>query len=94
MSEPVLCSPFAPPLPDQPGELCRWGQLYGNSPALVISNAARQHNGPLTVVTADTAAAQRLEYALRFYLADTDLPILNFPDWETDRKSTRLNSSH
>ncbi|MGD8547480.1 MAG: transcription-repair coupling factor [Thiohalophilus sp.] len=78
-----MCNLFAPPLPDGKGELCRWGQLYGNSPALVISNAARQHDGPLTVITTDTAAAQRLEYALRFYLADTDLPVLNFPDWET-----------
>ncbi|MDY6978709.1 MAG: transcription-repair coupling factor [Pseudomonadota bacterium] len=83
MSDVSLCNPFHPPLPARAGELSRWGQLYGNSPALVISQAAREHNGPLVVIAADTAAAQRLEYALRFYLADTELPIRHLPDWET-----------
>ncbi len=38
----------------------------------------------ILVVTADAAAATRLEYELRFYLADdASLPVLQFPDWET-----------
>ncbi|MDH5395567.1 MAG: transcription-repair coupling factor, partial [Gammaproteobacteria bacterium] len=35
------------------------------------------------VITADMAAAQRLEYSLRFYMAEKDIAILQFPDWET-----------
>lgn len=29
------------------------------------------------------AAAQRLEYSLRFYMAEENISILQFPDWET-----------
>ncbi len=83
MSDNSLCNPFTPSLPGQAGDTRLWGQLYGNSIGLVLSAAARRHPGPLVVVTADTAAAQRLEYALHFYLANEELPVLTFPDWET-----------
>jgi len=83
MSDSSLCNPFTPSLPTRAGEIRKWGQLYGNSIGLIISAAARQHPGPLIVITADTAAAQRLEYALHFYLGKDDLPVLTFPDWET-----------
>jgi transcription-repair coupling factor (superfamily II helicase) len=83
MSNSQLASPFNPPLPDRPGHIQYWGRLYGSSTGLVISQAAERHHGPVVVVTPDTATAQRLEYALRFYLGKTEVPLLRFADWET-----------
>lgn len=80
-SEPV--SPFNPQCPTQAGYRHRWGKLYGNSFGLVLSSAAQNHQGPVLVITSDMAAAQRLEYSLRFYLSEEDISILQFPDWET-----------
>jgi len=59
MSDPAPCSPFSPALPDSPARAGRWGRLYGSSLGLVISQAARSHDGPVLVVTPDTAFAQR-----------------------------------
>ena len=78
-----LVSPFKPEFPSKAGFRHRWGKLYGNSFGLVLSSAAQNHDGPVLVITADMASAQRLEYSLRFYLADKDIAILQFPDWET-----------
>jgi transcription-repair coupling factor (superfamily II helicase) len=77
-------SPLQPDLITKPGERRQWGRLYGSSYGLVISEAARRHEGMLLVVTADTPSASRLEYELRFYnTGNEDVPILSFPDWET-----------
>jgi transcription-repair coupling factor (superfamily II helicase) len=84
MSHPQpSCSPFAPPLPRNDGERLQWGQLYGASGALAIANAAVAYEGPLLVVAEDMQSATRLERELRFFLADADVPVVNFPDWET-----------
>ncbi len=83
MSDPAPCSPFSPVLPDSPARAGRWGRLYGSSLGLVISQAARSHDGPVLVVAPDTAFAQRLDASLNFYLADHELPVLHFSDWET-----------
>ena len=83
-------NPFDPPLPTQAGVKHRWGKLYGSSIGLVIANAAAKANGPVVVVTPDTASAASLEIELRFFglsndtgAVDTQCPILHFPDWET-----------
>ncbi|MGD9390982.1 MAG: transcription-repair coupling factor, partial [Thioalkalispiraceae bacterium] len=76
-------SPLLPVLPEKTGERLQWGRLYGSSYGLIISAAASHHDAPLLVVTPDTAAAQRLEYALHFYTDEDSLPIITFPDWET-----------
>ncbi len=76
-------SPFQPPLPSKAGFRSQWGQLYGSSYGLVLSSTATQHQGPVLVITADMAAAQRLDYSLRFYMAEENISILQFPDWET-----------
>ncbi len=60
-----------------------WGRLYGDSLALVIQAAARRHGGPSLVITPDMQQADRLLGELRFFGAQSDLPILGFPDWET-----------
>ena len=81
MSE--LLSPLAPPAPLAAGNITRWGQLYGSSFALLIARMAQQHAGPLVVTTPDATSAQRLEYAIRFFLGKNPVPILAFPDRET-----------
>lgn len=77
--------PFIKPqLQQVAGKYTRWGQLYGCSYGLLLSAAAREHDGPLLVLTADTPTASRLESELHFFIGDDDsLPVLHFPDWET-----------
>ena len=84
----TLLSPLTPPLPNKSGYTHHWGHLYGNSIGLVLSQAARQHAGPIVVVSNSSSEAQQLEYVIRFYLnkgspEELALPILDFPDWET-----------
>ena len=82
-SSTTLTSPFNPTRPTKAGFRSHWGRLYGSSYGLVLSAAAAQHTGPVLVITADMAAAQRLEYSLRFYMEKENISILQFPDWET-----------
>ena len=72
-----------PALPVKAGDKRLAGQLYGSAAGLLLAQAARQHDGPLLVITDDMASAQRLESEIRFYLGRDKLPILHFPDWET-----------
>lgn len=72
-----------PLLPASSGDQRHAGQLYGSAQGLLLAKAAQQHDGPLLVVTNDTASAHRLELEARFYLGDDPRPILHFPDWET-----------
>ncbi|MDH5572931.1 MAG: transcription-repair coupling factor, partial [Gammaproteobacteria bacterium] len=83
ISSTDLCSPLNPELPAKPGKVSYWGHLYGNSIGLVISSAAQQHDGPVVIITGDTAEAQRLDYAIRFFMRDNPIAILDFPDRET-----------
>jgi transcription-repair coupling factor (superfamily II helicase) len=77
-------NPFEPQPERSAGNYTRWGKLYGCSFALALSSAARNHNGPLLVLTDDTPSASRLETELRFFTGnDEALPVLHFPDWET-----------
>lgn len=82
-SSTLLTSPFNPTRPTKAGFRSHWGRLYGSSYGLVLSATAAQHTGPVLVITADMAAAQRLEYSLRFYMSKENISILQFPDWET-----------
>ncbi|QKT02374.1 transcription-repair coupling factor [Ectothiorhodospiraceae bacterium 2226] len=73
---------LAPQLPRAPGDVVRWGQLYGSAAALALAEAARRLAAPLLVIAPDAAAAQSLEQEVRFYAGDC-CPTLAFPDWET-----------
>ncbi len=80
MNDPI----FDPPRPRDARTPLHYGGLYGSADALVLANLARRHPGLLMVVTRDSAAARRLEDAVRFYLDEDDAPpLLTFPDWET-----------
>ena len=79
-----LRDPFSPYVPDKPGRTTTWARLYGSSFGMVLSQGARQHNGPVVVITSDSLMATRLEHELRFYLAnDETVSVVTFPDWET-----------
>ncbi|SHF45276.1 transcription-repair coupling factor [Modicisalibacter ilicicola DSM 19980] len=71
-------SPLAPPAPQGTRETLYWQAPQGAAGALALARLA--DSAPLLVVTPDTAAAQRLEGALRFFAS---VPVLPFPDWET-----------
>lgn len=79
----MTVSLLQPALPVKAGDKRLAGQLYGSAAGLLLARAARQHDGPLLVITDDMASAQRLESEIRFYLGRNKLPILHFPDWET-----------
>ncbi|MCU7924502.1 MAG: transcription-repair coupling factor [Candidatus Thiodiazotropha sp. (ex Dulcina madagascariensis)] len=76
-------SPFAPRLPQAVDERLQWGGLYGCGASLAIANAACDFPGLLLVVTPDMPSATRLERELGFFLDNADVPVVNFPDWET-----------
>jgi len=60
-----------------------WGGLPGASASLAISKLVGQHNAPLLIIAPDIHTASRYHRELGFFVGDTDLPILLFPDWET-----------
>ncbi|MES9945177.1 MAG: transcription-repair coupling factor [Candidatus Thiodiazotropha sp.] len=78
-----LLSPFNPKLPQAIEERLQWGGLHGCSAALAIANAASAYAGLLLVVTHDMQSATRLERELGFFLDSAEIPVVNFPDWET-----------
>jgi transcription-repair coupling factor (superfamily II helicase) len=76
-------TPFKPILPQAPDERLQWGGLHGCSGALAIANAANSYQGILLVVTHDMQSATQLERELGFFLDTQQIPVVNFPDWET-----------
>jgi transcription-repair coupling factor (superfamily II helicase) len=74
---------FSPQLPTSSSDQRAAGQLYGCAQSLLIANAAKSHKGLVLVVLDDNAAAHRMELEIQFYLGETTIPILHFPDWET-----------
>lgn len=63
----------------------KWTGLSGASQSLAIAKAAQAHNGPMIVVTKDTAHAYQLEREIQFF-ADPSQDVLSvhlFPHWET-----------
>ena len=76
----MTTNPLNPVLTNKPNHPQDWGRLYGSSSGLTISQAAQQ--SPLIVITPDSLTAQRLLEDIQFY-ATEELPLLNFPDWET-----------
>jgi len=79
-----LISVFEPILPDSNAKHISFGNLYGSSDALLISNLTEKFSGLTVVVTDNMNEALRLEIALRFFRkGDESLNILSFPDWET-----------
>ncbi len=76
-------NPLHPLVPTQTGQRQLWGSLYGSGIGLVTSISAQESSSPVILVTPDTPTAQRIEYALKFYLGDSSTSVMSFPDWET-----------
>ena len=83
MPPSTTLSPLKPKLPKKANTLFEAGQLYGSAQGLLLAKAAQQHDGPILVLTDDAANAHKLEIEAQFYLGESVLPILHFPDWET-----------
>ncbi|MEW8624180.1 MAG: transcription-repair coupling factor [Candidatus Thiodiazotropha sp.] len=79
----ITNTPLSPQLPAADGERYQWGGLHGCSGSLAIANAAQNYPGIILVVTPDMQSATRLESELRFFLGEGEIPVINFPDWET-----------
>lgn len=71
------------PAPREAHQVVRWGRLYGSAIGLALQQLSRQQRRLLLVITRNTSAAQQLHEQLAFYGADTEIPLLQFPDWET-----------
>ncbi len=69
-----------PTLPASAGKQ-PWGNLPGAALSLAIAEAAGPAKRFTLLLTADSQSAERLEQELRFFAPD--LPVLQFPDWET-----------
>lgn len=76
-------SPLSPLLPVKAGERLLWGRLYGSSRALAIAKVAERAPGLVLAVVEDMQTTAQLQAELGFFLADSELPVLGFPDWET-----------
>ncbi|MCW5588824.1 MAG: transcription-repair coupling factor [Legionellales bacterium] len=72
-----------PPYPLASHERVYWDELYGSSLSLGLASLLKNQDAPLVLITPDINRALAIEYELRFYLKDTNLPLLSFPDWET-----------
>ncbi|MBA3582369.1 MAG: transcription-repair coupling factor [Gammaproteobacteria bacterium] len=72
-----------PDLPRAPGKQIVLGQLYGDAYSLAIADIAKQAQRLCVVIADDVQHAHKLELSLRFFLQDSDIPLLHFPDWET-----------
>jgi len=69
-------------LPTVAQRAVKWGQLYGASAALRLSEAAARIDAPLLVVASSAREMSRLEDELRFF-APASLKIFTLPGWET-----------
>jgi transcription-repair coupling factor (superfamily II helicase) len=76
-------SAFSPPLPGRKGERLQWGRCSGAVHELAIAQAAQQWNGLVVAITKDVQEASHLQQSLAFFLGESQLPVLHFPDWET-----------
>jgi transcription-repair coupling factor (superfamily II helicase) len=72
-----------PDLPRAPGKQIVLGQLYGDAYSLAIADIAHHAKRLCVVVADDVQHAHKLELSLRFFLQDSEIPLLHFPDWET-----------
>ena len=72
-----------PAIPQHPGNIFTWGQLYASAKALAIAETAKQFKGLSLIIVDSAQEAWQLEASIKFFLGQQALPILHFPDWET-----------
>ena len=67
---------------------------YPSNSALVVSDDRRSVSGMENVANSLSVTVSGKESSIRYSFINSDLSAPRYRDWETDRKSTRLNSSH
>jgi transcription-repair coupling factor (superfamily II helicase) len=68
------------PSPSAAAPRCTWAELHGGALSLAAAEAAARHTGPVCVITASAAEADRLEREMAFFGRRT---LRRFPDYET-----------
>ena len=76
-------SVLQPIIPENAQNRLNWGKTYGASLGLLLSEAARQHDGLLVVLCKDAPTALHIQEEISFFSQGADFDVLNFPDWET-----------
>ena len=66
----------------QPGQKLHWGNLCMSGQALAIAETAKQHNAITLVITKTAHEAAQLRRSIEFFLVNTSVTTLMFPDWE------------
>lgn len=64
------------------GDKRLWGNLCPTSQALAIAEAAKGYHGITLVVTKTANEAAHLRRAINFFLVNTSIQTMMFPDWE------------
>ncbi len=78
-----MTSPIAPTLlPTTPKQRRYWITPPGSALSWLLAQTARRHAGLVIAVTRDTQSAHALETEVAAFAGD-DVPVLQFPDWET-----------
>lgn len=73
---------FQPALPESTDRQALWTNLHGASIGLAISNAEKNANGPILIVTPDNLEVAHLNEQIDFF-TNNQLVIHDLPDWET-----------
>ena len=82
MNRPRPSSPLSPPVIASSAGAQVWRGLHGCGNSLALAESVKSDRRLYLIVTPDMQTMLRLEHELRFFLGD-DLPVLQFPDWET-----------
>ncbi len=84
MANSELLNPTAPKTStSKSADIIRWGQLYGSSQSLAISQLAMNQKSPVLLIAPDTTSALKLWAEIDSLLSDEDINAYFFPDWET-----------
>lgn len=70
-------------LPIDTNKTTYWSGLYGDALPLAIAEAVRQQQNFMVVFTESLEQNASIAAAVRFFLQDTDIPVIELPDWET-----------
>lgn len=76
-------SPLQPPVLQDHDTKVTWANLTHTAEALAIAQFAKESTDCTLVITSTIQEANRLQRELRFFLSDSQFPLLHFPDWET-----------
>jgi transcription-repair coupling factor (superfamily II helicase) len=79
----VLLSESQHSFPSDTSKTTYWSDLYGDALPLAVAEAVRLQQSFLVVITENLEQNANFAAAVRFFLHDTDIPVIELPDWET-----------